>query len=90
MELKNLVNSRADELAAENNVTEQDGEIAARLGVLGLLVQHEAGDGHQVRSLSIGAVIHFQTSIQPSLAPMAASYLNLEGEIRRIMGPLFR
>lgn len=56
---RNLVNSRADELATKDNVVKQDGEIAARLGMLGLFIEHEASDGHQISALSIGTVIHF-------------------------------
>ena len=57
-----LVDGRADELAAEHNVTEQDGEVAARLRVLRLLVQHEPRYGHQVRPVSIRRVIHLRST----------------------------
>lgn len=57
-----LVDGRADELAAEHNVTEQDGEVAARLRVLRLLVQHEPRYGHQVRPVSIRRVIHLRSA----------------------------
>jgi len=53
-----LVDGRADELAAEHNVTKQDGEVASRLWVLRLLVQHETRYGHQVRPVRIRRVIH--------------------------------
>lgn len=55
---KDLVNGRANELAAENDVTEQDSEVAAGLWVLGLLVEDEPCYGHQVRTMSICRVIH--------------------------------
>jgi len=61
----NLVNSRTNELAAENNVTEQDWEIATSLRLLGLFVQHETGDGHQVCALSIRTVIHLSLFTNP-------------------------
>lgn len=53
-----LVNSGADEFATEDDVAEQDGEVAPGLGVLRLLVENEAGDGHQIRSVSVSSVIH--------------------------------
>lgn len=53
-----LVNSGADEFATEDDVAEQDGEVAPGLGVLRLLVQHEAAERHQIRTQSIGRVIH--------------------------------
>lgn len=53
-----LVNSRADEFAAKNNITEQDGEIPTRFRVLALLIQHVTGYGHQIGPVSIRRVIH--------------------------------
>ena len=56
---RDLVDSSADELATENNVTKQDGEIAAWLWVLRLLIQHEPCYCHQVRPVCLRRVIHF-------------------------------
>ena len=56
---RDLVDSSADELAAENNVTKQDGEITAWLWVLRLLIQHEPCYCHQVRPVCFRRVIHF-------------------------------
>jgi hypothetical protein len=53
-----LVDGRGDELAAEDDVREQDGEIAAGLGVPVLLVEHVPRDGHQVRLLRLRRVVH--------------------------------
>lgn len=53
-----LVDGGADELATEDNVTEQDAEIAAGLRVLGLFVEHETSYRHQVRLESVRRVIH--------------------------------
>ena len=57
-EKNNLINSRADELAAKNNMTKQNREIPTRFRVLGLLIQDEPSNGHQVRPLSICRMIH--------------------------------
>lgn len=59
----NLVDGSADELAAEDDVREEDGEVALRLRVLGLFVQHVPGDGHEVRALGVGHVIHCYHSL---------------------------
>jgi hypothetical protein len=53
-----LVDGRGDELAAEDDVREQDGEIAAVLGVPVLLVEHVPRDGHQVSLLRLRRVVH--------------------------------
>ena len=47
-----------DELAAEDDVREEDGEVAAGLGVPALLVQHVPRDGHQVRPVRVRLVVH--------------------------------
>ena len=53
-----LVDGGGDELAAEDDVGEQDGEVAAGLGVPALLVQHVPRDGHQVRLVRLRRVVH--------------------------------
>ena len=70
---RDLVDSSADELAAENNVTEQDGEIAAWLWVLRLLIQHEPCYCHQVRPVCLRRVIHFPPSFLFSLLSLSLS-----------------
>lgn len=56
--MHDLVDGRGDELAAEDDVREEDGEVAAGLGVPALLVQHVPRDGHQVRPVRVRRVIH--------------------------------
>ena len=58
-----LVDSRANEFAAENYVIQQDGEVSTRLWMLRLFVQDEPRYGHQVRTLSIGRVIHICNNV---------------------------
>jgi hypothetical protein len=65
-----LVDGRGDELAAEHDVREEDGEVALGLGVSVLLVQHVPRDGHQVRVLRLSRVVH--------LAPRRASHSLLQ------------
>lgn len=73
---KNLVNSRTNELAAKNNVTEQDCEIATSLRLLRLFVEHETGDGHQVCALSIRTVIHLSLFTNPQSYDLSRIYLH--------------
>jgi hypothetical protein len=53
-----LVDGGGDELAAEDDVGEEDGEVAPGLRVPALLVQRVPRDRHQVRPLRLRRVIH--------------------------------
>ena len=81
---RDLVDSSADELAAENNVTEQDGEIAAWLWVLRLLIQHEPCYCHQVRPVCFRRVIHFLPffSFLSSLPVSLSKHLGARFEVK--------
>ena len=63
-----LVDGGGDELAAEDDVGEQDGEVAAGLGVPALLVQHVPRDGHQVRLVRLRRVVHLAAADAAALA----------------------
>lgn len=58
VDIKNLVNSSAYELAAKNNVTEQNTEVSTGFRVLRLFIQHKPCYRHQIRPVSIRRVIH--------------------------------
>ena len=80
---RDLVDSSADELAAENNVTKQDGEIAAWLWVLRLLIQHEPCYCHQVRPVCLRRVIHFPPLLFFSLfSPSLSKHLGAPFEVK--------
>ena len=53
-----LVDGGGDEFAAEDDVGEEDGEVAAGLRVAALLVEHVPRDRHQVRPLRLRRVVH--------------------------------
>jgi hypothetical protein len=55
-----LVDRGGDELAAEDDVGEEDGEVAAGLRVAALLVEHVPRDRHQVRPLRLRRVVHLR------------------------------
>lgn len=43
---RDLLNGVADEFAAEDNMIEQDGEVAVSFRVLGLLIKNVTGNRH--------------------------------------------
>ena len=73
-----LVDGEGDELAAEDDVGEQDGEVAAGLGVPALLVQHVPRDGHQVRPVRVRRVVHLAAAAA-ALARPPSLFVRLAG-----------
>ena len=74
-----LVDGGGDELAAEDDVGEQDGEVAAGLGVPALLVQHVPRDGHQVRPVRVRRVVHLAAAAAAALARPPSLFVRLAG-----------
>jgi hypothetical protein len=68
-----LVDGGGDELAAEDDVGEEDGEVAAGLRVAALLVEDVPRDRHQVRALRLRRVVHLDPTRQPVPPPFSLS-----------------
>lgn len=47
-------------------MAEEDGEVAPGIGMLGLLIEHEPGYGHQVRPVRIRGVVHGAPLLVPT------------------------
>lgn len=59
----NLVDCGAHELASEDDVREEDAEVAARFRVPRLLVKHIPRDRHQIGAMRLRHVIHRESDL---------------------------
>jgi hypothetical protein len=70
-----LVNGRANKFAAENNVTDEDGEITTWLSILWLLIQNKPCYCHQISSVCIPFMIHYEWMKEFTISSSSSSWI---------------